>query len=96
MTNHLILSLTSFLDFAFISVFCAAEIQSGHTRVETSSTHNKVGDPHPGVPHLTSKCSALRFEGFLLLGRELSDADAVAAQRRAKKMAIQLEIVQGM
>ena len=76
MTNHLILSLTSFLDFAFISVFCAAEIQSGHTRVETSSTHNKVGDPHPGVPHLTSKRSALRFEDFLLIGRELSDADA--------------------
>lgn len=39
-------------------------------------SHNKVGDPHPGVPHLTSKRSALRFEGFLLLGRELGDADA--------------------
>ena len=39
-------------------------------------SHNKVGDPHPGVPHLTSKRSALRFQGFLLLGRELGDADA--------------------
>lgn len=39
-------------------------------------SYNKVGDPHLGVPHLTSKRSVLRFEGFLLLGRELGDADA--------------------
>ena len=35
-----------------------------------------MGDPHPGVPHLNNKRSAFRFEGFLLLGRELGDADA--------------------
>lgn len=68
--------LTSFPDSAFISVFCAPEIQIRHTRVETLLIDNEVGDPHPGVPHLNNKRSALRFEGFLLLGRQLGDADA--------------------
>ena len=35
-----------------------------------------MGDPHSGVPHLNNLRSPLRFEGFLLLGRELGDADA--------------------
>ena len=60
------------------------------------STHNKVGDPYPGVPHLNNKRSASASRAFCSSGVSLAMPMPVAVHTRAKKMAIQFENAQGM
>ena len=93
--------LTAFSSPAFVGVASNSSvpvaIHSRKTRVEILPTqHNKVGTPHPGVPTSTTTAQPSASRAFCSSGVSLAMPMPVADQRRAKKMAIQLEIAQGM